>query len=88
MVECSTHGRSLPAFMCVHLVEGSGLGFFHSGGVAAAESRPDAWCGACEARRVATGLHWMEEEDADGRLVCGQCWDAIGARNATGREGD
>jgi len=29
-VDCDVHGRSLPAFVCVHLLDGDGLGFYHS----------------------------------------------------------
>ena len=45
-VECGTHGRSYATFVCQHLVNGRGLGFFAADDPD--DPQPDAWCAACD----------------------------------------
>jgi hypothetical protein len=87
LVECPIHGPSPPAFVCVHLLDADGQGFYHGElDPDADESRPDAWCGACEERRVSTGGSWTEDNEPTIRLLCAVCWDRTRERNLTGRE--
>jgi hypothetical protein len=88
LVECDVHGSSLPAFVCRHLMQGEDRGFYNSGTPAPDESRPDAWCRACEAVRLATGGSWTADNEPELGLVCAECWDGIRSRNFTGREDD
>ncbi len=78
-IHCSEHGDSEEAYICKHLLKGSGLGFH----VAANHETPtpDAWCGECEKIRLQYG-NW----DEGGRepkiaLVCAACYRTIRARN-------
>ncbi len=79
-VECDLHGSSLPAFVCVHLMDGDELGFHDSGDVPEDQSRPDAWCGDCEDRRVAED-GWRKGVEPEIALVCATCWDLMRERN-------
>ena len=83
-MECSLHGPSELAFACSHLLTGTGLGFYHSGPPDEDQSRPDAWCSACEERRRRVG-GWTDESEADIILVCSNCWDIARERNLTER---
>jgi len=88
-VDCDVHGRSLPAFVCVHLLDGDGLGFNHSDlDSEDDESRPNAWCGDCEQRRLSTGGEWTDDSEPKISLLCASCWDRARKRNRTGREDD
>lgn len=79
-VECTRHGVLPPAFICQHLADGSGSGFFTS-----IESPgnpwPDAWCAACEEISNAVGGWDEESEKAAGiTLVCSACYEEIRTR--------
>jgi hypothetical protein len=80
VVHCGSHGARRPAFVCRHLVRGSGLGFF------APEDPVDdlqAWCGECERVRERRG-GWDDESEGFARitLICDLCYEAARARNA------
>jgi hypothetical protein len=86
-VSCSKHGDKREAFVCEHLLTGTKLGFLHEH-----EDRdnpyPDAWCSACERVRLEHGGVWNEENEALIRikLVCGDCYEEIKAKNLLGTE--
>ena len=46
-VHCGRHGDNREAFMCKHLLEGAGLGFFFDKDDVS-NPYPDAWCSECE----------------------------------------
>jgi hypothetical protein len=86
VVNCETHGRSSPAFVCTHLLEAyrardvMSLGF-HEGEPDPAEEgpyEPCAWCDACERVRLAAG-GWNEESEGliKIRLLCLECFDTV-----------
>ena len=77
-VHCERHGPARLAFVCQHLIVGSGLGFWHSG----SRLEPSAWCDACDALMMRTG-HWTEEaeESAGIKVVCRRCYANIRRRN-------
>ena len=81
LIECDRHGTSEAAFVCQHVASGSGLGWF----VATDdpdETRPDAWCAACEAVSNAAGGWDEESERAAGiTMLCTSCYDEARARN-------
>jgi hypothetical protein len=89
-VHCQRHGDRREAFVCDHLLRGEHQGFF------AAEEpgnpHPDAWCSECERIRLAYALadgEWNERSEAllKVRLVCGDCYEEIRARNVLDTEG-
>jgi hypothetical protein len=80
IVECDEHGSSHATFVCHHLIEGSGLGFFCDD--TTDDPRPDAWCGECDEVMMADG-EWNEENEkfAQITLLCGSCYDKVRTRN-------
>ncbi len=80
VVHCGSHGPRRAAFVCCHLVHGSGLGFF-------APDEPDddleGWCGACEQVRARCG-GWDDESEAVAQIkhICDLCYAAARARNS------
>jgi hypothetical protein len=81
IIHCERHGPARMAFVCQHLLNGFGLGFWHSGG-----PQPSAWCGDCDALMMQTG-HWTEEAErvAGIRIVCHRCLVNIHRRNRVRR---
>ena len=69
-IQCATHGASMPAYVCRHLVTGKDLGFLTA--EAPDEEFPDAWCGDCERVRIAEGGEWNQRSEAyaDVALLC------------------
>lgn len=67
--------------MCVHLPGGEGQGFFQADTTPDGDGRPNAWCGACERRRLAGGGEWTDETEPQITLVCTECWDTFRRRN-------
>ena len=80
-VQCATHGRVQPAFVCRHLVEqlrnprSERIGFFRP---AANDGEPEelqAWCADCDVvlRRVG---EWNDESEAFAgvTLICSGCY--------------
>ena len=86
MVHCDRHGDRRKAYVCDHLLHGEKLGFFSSTDDPT-NPHPDAWCSSCEHLRRAHG-DWNEETEAliTIRLVCGDCYEEIKARNTLGTE--
>jgi hypothetical protein len=78
-VHCERHGDNREAFMCKHLLLGSGLGFFSD--IEEPENPyPDAWCSECELVRGENGESAMFESEyalANFKLVCGECYKEI-----------
>lgn len=85
VVECGTHGRSAPAYVCSHLVEGlrgrdiRSIGF-HEGEAQSAEDAEGecGWCQACEDVRAAEG-GWNDRSEgyAQITLICSGCFEEI-----------
>jgi hypothetical protein len=86
LVSCERHGDRREAFVCEHLVLGTGLGFHHENGERG-NPYPDAWCSNCERIRMEYG-GWNEQSEAliKVKLVCGDCYMEIKARNLLGTE--
>ncbi len=77
-VECDRHGTAYAAFVCRHLVRGSGLGFFHSDN----GPWPDAWCSECDSVMMQTGRWTAKAERFTGiTLVYHRCYANIRRRN-------
>jgi hypothetical protein len=78
-VECPEHGSQPATFVCQHIVqslyEQQPVGFFPADDPD--NPRPDAWCGACEARVQSAGGEWTDESEtlAGVSLLCGACYD-------------
>jgi hypothetical protein len=78
-VQCGEHGDCPAAFVCQHLVHGSGLGFVEPDQEAISEDEPDercAWCSECERVRAQQG-GWndVSEGFAQFMLVCDVCFE-------------
>jgi hypothetical protein len=86
IVHCDRHGDRRAAYLCDHLLHGSGQGFFS--GDDPGNPHPDAWCSRCEQIRLAHGTEWNAESEAliRVRLVCGDCYEEIKERNVLGTE--
>jgi hypothetical protein len=85
-VHCGEHGPQQATFVCRHLVESlreSRRVGFHCADDAA-NPRPDAWCGACEAKVAGTGGEWTDESEAFAgvTLLCGSCYDRVRQLNS------
>lgn len=82
IVSCQRHGNRREAFVCRHLLLGTGLGFFQSDDDPD-NSYPDAWCCNCEKVRQANDGEWPEESQTltPIALVCGECYEEIKTKN-------
>ncbi|WP_020476507.1 hypothetical protein [Zavarzinella formosa] len=82
-IHCDRHGPAKMAFVCQHLVGGSGLGFWCTDN----GPYPDAWCGDCDDLMMQTG-EWTEEAEkiAGIRVICHHCYVNIRRRNRVRRE--
>ncbi len=80
-IHCATHGASMPAYLCRHLVSGRNLGFITA--EAPGEEFPDAWCGDCDRVRLAEGGEWNEHSEAFAgvTMICSRCYVAARDRN-------
>jgi RHS repeat-associated protein len=88
-VHCDRHGDRREAFVCDDLLHGEGQGFFS--GDDPGNPHPDAWCYKCDHIRASHGGsdgEWNEKSIAlvKIRLVCGDCYEEIKARNILGTE--
>jgi len=86
-VHCDRHGDRREAFVCDHLLRGVRQGFFAADDPA--NPHPDAWCSECERVRAAhadVDGEWNEKSEAllRVRLVCGDCYEEIKAKNVLG----
>jgi hypothetical protein len=84
IVRCDRHGDRREAFVCDHLLRGTRQGFFSGEDVE--NPHPDAWCSKCEQIRLTyAGVdgEWNEKSEAllKVRIVCGDCYEEIRARN-------
>jgi hypothetical protein len=69
--------------MCKHLLHGSSLGVF-SDTDDPANPYPDAWCPECERMRIESSEPGVFDSDyyrATFKLVCGECYKEIKAKN-------
>ena len=84
VVMCDIHGRSGQAFVCQHLVRGSGLGFYQPDNPADDVARYSAWCGECDQVLRQEG-EWNDasEEFANVTLICRGCFEVARTRNKT-----
>jgi hypothetical protein len=81
-IHCERHGSRPFAFVCQHLVNGSGRGFWHSDN----GPYPDAWCSDCDALMMQTGRWTAKAERAAGiSIVCCRCYVNIRRRNRVRR---
>ena len=78
ILHCSRHGPAKAAYVCRHLLLGSGLGFFHADN----GPYPDAWCAECDALMMRTGRWTAKAEKFAGiSVVCHRCYINIRRRN-------
>ncbi|MDX1485099.1 MAG: hypothetical protein R3229_11525 [Alphaproteobacteria bacterium] len=85
-VACGEHGPQPATFVCRHLAESLNTGArvgYHCSAESPDNPRPDAWCDACEDRRLACGGDWTGESEAFAgvTLLCGLCYDRARAAN-------
>ena len=80
MVRCAQHGDNREAFMCKHLLHGTGLGF-HFDTDDLTNPFPDAWCPDGERVKGASKQFDSDYARATFKLVCGACYQEIKARN-------
>jgi hypothetical protein len=79
-IECSVHGVQPETLVCQHIADGlrnrQRVGFFWTQ-YDPENSRPDAWCKACEERVRATGGEWIDQalEFLQPKVLCGACYD-------------
>ena len=83
LVRCEGHGWSEPCYVCVHVAEGTGLGFNEGGDPGTL--RPDAWCDRCDELVRGKG-GWDDGHQPVIKLVCGACYDEHRRRNRRGAE--
>lgn len=75
-LQCRDHQEGHVTFVCRHLAEGSGTGFFWA--ASAGDPWPEAWCSACE--RVARDESVSEGDffaQTDMKLICHFCYEEI-----------
>ena len=81
-VQCDVHGPQQATFVCQHIVQGLNrrerVGFHWPTG-ASEETRPDAWCAACEERAAKHNGEWVgeAEENLKIKILCGACYDLV-----------
>ena len=82
-IHCDRHGDRRAAYLCGHLLHGSRQGFVTVPDEEVTNPHPDAWCYVCEQIRQEHGGDWNAESEAliTVRLVCGDCYEEIKARN-------
>lgn len=82
-VDCPIHGKSFATFVCQHLVNGKGRGFFFADDPS--DSHPDAWCADCEQIRDEEG-GWTDraEDFAKVTVLCAGCYEVVKSRNQDG----
>jgi hypothetical protein len=80
-IHCEVHGPGYVTYVCRHLVQGRGLGFFCADDPD--DERPDAWCGDCDQVLEEEG-DWNDRSEgfAQVTVVCSRCYDVLRKRNA------
>jgi len=85
LVTCGKHGTRHAAFVCQHLVDGIGLGFFTPNRPRVSEDESDeqaAWCADCEKiRQGQDGWNDISEGFAGVTMICDVCFDAARVQN-------
>ena len=84
VVECGTHGKSRPAFVCSHLVgtsetkENVGINFVFD-----EDGNVNAWCDKCEDFVSKNGDEWNDETEAFAniQLACDNCFLVLKTHN-------
>ena len=73
-LHCDTHGPSVSAYLCAHLLL-QPVQTWHCNPPTAEEPCPDAWCDACERLFLQEG-EWNEKNEGQVniRLVCQHCY--------------
>lgn len=94
-IDCTKHGRQQFALACIHVANAidsdEQVGFYW--GDNTDMGRPDAWCGACEKKRLANNGAWSDElfKQGDFKFLCVRCWDeakdVLGATGGPTRTG-
>jgi hypothetical protein len=82
-VTCEAHGDGQAAFVCQHLLSGSGLGFNWAEDSENPDAHcPDARCDTCNTALEAAGA-WTESAMAlaNIKLVCDLCYEQLRERN-------
>ena len=81
MMQCPRHGGQHRAFVCQHLVKGTGLGFFQPD-IVDEDDRYSAWCGQCEEAVQRNGGEWDDATEAFAgvTLICAGCFEEAKAR--------
>jgi hypothetical protein len=70
LIGCGRHGDAREqAFVCEHLLHGTGRGFFFDR--ADEDAHPDAWCNACERLRLDNGGEWTRSSDKQSQYSTG-----------------
>lgn len=79
-ITCTIHGKSYATFVCQHIANGSGQGFFYGD---ENDLRPDAVCEKCEQFLSAHNGEWTDEvvNFADIKLLCAHCYDLVRLKN-------
>lgn len=84
-VRCGVHGERHAAFVCHHLVQGIGLGFFEPNRATISQDESDelsAWCSKCErVRQQQGGWNDVSEAFAHVTMICDACFEATHRRN-------
>lgn len=79
-VVCGRHGTTPVTFACRHVGAGVACGF-HVDDEDPTNRWPDAWCDACEERRLADG-GWTDEFTMEViKVLCTHCWEHARDRN-------
>lgn len=84
-LECGVHGMAIATYVCQHIV--SSVRTDRRVGFITAEdglsTHPDAWCRACEAKRLDSGGEWNDESErfAGVKLLCSACYEEVKRRN-------
>jgi len=84
-IDRDRHGAESATFVCRHLAASlcsrEPVGFVAA--QTSAQPRPDAWCSACETKRLELGGEWCEESEAFAgiTLLCAACYDEVRSLN-------
>ena len=82
-VECARHGTTEACFVCQHLANRTGQGFFVADDQEC--ERPHAWCAACDEVLVRVGGKWDDDTErfAGVTMICSGCYDEIRSTRAS-----
>lgn len=82
-MQCARHGVTEACFVCKHLANRTGQGFFVAND--SESERPHAWCDACDEVLLRAGGQWDDETEAFAgvTMICSGCYDEIRSAAAT-----